>query len=79
MLPDAVDTGLWDQSGTTALKPRAMLTPDHVAAFILYLLGLPRDVYLLNPVIAPVALRGRKGSGGKPAPTPAPSTPESPT
>jgi len=79
VLPDAVDTGLWDQSGTTALKPRAMLTPDHVAAFILYLLGLPRDVYLLNPVIAPVALRGRKGSGGKPAPTPAPSTPESPT
>jgi NAD(P)-dependent dehydrogenase (short-subunit alcohol dehydrogenase family) len=63
VLPDAVDTGLWDQSGTVALKPRAMLKPDHVAAFILYLLSLPRDAYLLNSVIAPVPLRGRRGGG----------------
>ena len=65
VLPDAVDTGLWDQSGTAALKPRAMLQADHVAAFILYLLTLPRDAYLLNSVIAPVPLRGRRGGGAK--------------
>lgn len=63
VLPDAVDTGLWDQSGTAALKPRAMLMPGQVAAFIAYLLTLPRDAYLLNSVIAPIALRGRKGPG----------------
>lgn len=67
VLPDAVDTGLWDQSGTVALKPQAMLQPDDVAAFILYLLGLPRDAYLLNSVIAPMPRRGRKGGGAKAA------------
>jgi NAD(P)-dependent dehydrogenase (short-subunit alcohol dehydrogenase family) len=65
VLPDAVDTALWDQSGTAALKPRAMLSPAHVARFITYLVTLPRDAYLLNPVVAPVPLRVRRG---KPAP-----------
>ncbi|MBL4812913.1 MAG: SDR family oxidoreductase, partial [Rhodobacteraceae bacterium] len=60
VLPDAVDTGLWDQSGTAALKPRLMLTPEHVAQFICYLLSLPRDAYLLNSVIAPIPVRRRK-------------------
>lgn len=61
LLPDAVDTGLWGQSGGVALKPQAMLTPDRVAALLLYLLALPRDTYLLNPVVAPVPSRRRKG------------------
>lgn len=60
VLPDAVDTGLWDQSGTAALKPRTMLGPDQVASFIHYLLTLPRDAYLLNPVVAPIPVRKRK-------------------
>jgi NAD(P)-dependent dehydrogenase (short-subunit alcohol dehydrogenase family) len=62
LLPDAVDTGLWSQSGGTALKPRNMLTPDRVAALICYLLALPRDTYLLNSVVAPMATRRRKGA-----------------
>lgn len=61
LLPDAVDTGIWDQSGAVALKPRLMLSPERVAQFILYLVTLPRDTYLLNPVVAPVPQRQRKG------------------
>ena len=61
LLPDAVDTGLWGQSGGVALKPQAMLEPSRVAALLLYLLALPRDTYLLNPVVAPVPSRRRKG------------------
>ena len=60
LLPDAVDTGLWEQSGNLALKPRVMLTPDNVGAFIAYLLALPRDAYLRNPVVAPIPQRRRK-------------------
>ena len=61
LLPDAVDTGLWGQAGGTALKPRTMLSPDRVAALIVYLLSLPRDTYLLNSVVMPVPTRRRKG------------------
>ncbi len=60
LLPDAVDTTIWEQSGGLALKPRLMLTPERVAAFIAYLVTLPRDTFLLNPVVAPVPLRVRK-------------------
>lgn len=62
LLPDAVDTGLWSQAGGTALKPRAMLAPERVAALIAYLLSLPRDTYLLNSVVVPMAVRRRKGA-----------------
>ena len=61
LLPDAVDTGLWGQAGGSALKPRNMLSPDRVAALIVYLLSLPRDTYLLNSVVVPVPSRRRKG------------------
>ena len=60
VLPDAVDTGLWSQSGGVALKPQAMLEPARVAELLVYLLALPRDTYLLNPVIVPVPSRRRK-------------------
>jgi NAD(P)-dependent dehydrogenase (short-subunit alcohol dehydrogenase family) len=63
LLPDAVDTGLWAQSGGTALKPQAMLSAERIAALILYMLALPRDSYLLNQVVAPVPQRRRKGKG----------------
>jgi NAD(P)-dependent dehydrogenase (short-subunit alcohol dehydrogenase family) len=68
LLPDAVDTTIWDQSGGLALKPRLMLTPERVANFIAYLVTLPRDTYLLNPVVAPVPLRQRRTKGNA-APT----------
>ncbi|MHA6326663.1 SDR family oxidoreductase [Roseivivax sp. CAU 1753] len=62
VLPDAVDTGLWDQSGTAALKPRHMLTPERVAAFVHYLVTLPRDAFLLNSVLSPIPMRKRRGN-----------------
>ncbi len=60
LLPDAVDTELWAQSGKAALKPQAMLTPDQVAALIVYMLALPRDAYLMNPVVAPLQQRRKR-------------------
>jgi NAD(P)-dependent dehydrogenase (short-subunit alcohol dehydrogenase family) len=70
LLPDAVDTPLWEQSGTTALRPRDLLPPDRVAAAILYLMLLPRDTYLLNPTLFPIRQRAKRkpaassGEGG---------------
>jgi NAD(P)-dependent dehydrogenase (short-subunit alcohol dehydrogenase family) len=60
ILPDAVDTPLWDQSGTAAIRPRELLPPDRVAAAILYLMMLPRDTYLLNPTLFPTRQRTRR-------------------
>ena len=64
LLPDAVDTPLWDQSGTASLKATEMLSPDRVAEFIEYLLTLPRDAFLLNPVLMPSRLKVRRAAGG---------------
>lgn len=64
ILPDAVDTPLWDQNGPAAMRAPLALRPERVAEFICYLLELPRDAYLLNPVIAPFGgSRKRKGGG----------------
>lgn len=65
LLPDAVDTALWEQSGSAALKPRAMLSADRVAEFVLYLLTLPRDAFLLNPMLYPLRSRGRRGAADR--------------
>lgn len=62
VLPDAVATPLWDQNGPGALKPPQTLPPQRVGEFIAYLLAMPRDTYLMNPVIAPFkAKKKRKG------------------
>lgn len=66
LLPDAVDTKLWEQSGSAALRPRAMLPPDRVAEFVLYLLTLPRDTFLLNPLLYPLPPRRRRAATGEP-------------
>jgi NAD(P)-dependent dehydrogenase (short-subunit alcohol dehydrogenase family) len=58
LLPDAVETPLWQQNGPRALKPVNLITPERVAEFIRYMLALPRDAYLLNPVLAP--FKGRR-------------------
>jgi NAD(P)-dependent dehydrogenase (short-subunit alcohol dehydrogenase family) len=65
LLPDAVRTSLWDQSGTTALKPPHMLSPDRVAEFVLYLITLPRDAFLLNPMLYPLQVRTKRGTQPK--------------
>ena len=62
LLPDAVDTALWEQSGSAALKPRVMLSADRVAEVVLYLLTLPRDAFLLNPLLYALRPRGRRGA-----------------
>jgi NAD(P)-dependent dehydrogenase (short-subunit alcohol dehydrogenase family) len=63
LLPDAVDTPLWQQNGTESIKPPVSLPPERVAEFILYLLTLPRDTYLLNPTIAPLKIRKKRSKG----------------
>jgi 3-oxoacyl-[acyl-carrier protein] reductase len=66
VLPDAVDTPLWDQNGRTLPRPTAALPPSRVAALIVFLLSLPDDAMLLCPVIAPVrGRRDRSGSWGE--------------
>jgi NAD(P)-dependent dehydrogenase (short-subunit alcohol dehydrogenase family) len=62
VLPDAVDTQIWNQSGTVSLRPRDLLSPDSVAEFILFLLALPRDTFLMNPRISPTRRRTRKAN-----------------
>jgi len=65
LLPDAVRTTLWDQSGSTALKPPHMLSPDRVAEFVLCMITLPRDAFLLNPALYPLQVRTKRGSGSR--------------
>jgi len=60
VLPDAVETPLWNQNGPAALKPVNVLPPKRVAEFILFMLDLPRDTYLPNPVIAPMKQRKKR-------------------
>ncbi|QSJ20565.1 SDR family oxidoreductase [Nostoc sp. UHCC 0702] len=60
LLPDAVDTPLWNQNGSQAIKAPVALAPERVAEFIVYLLMLPRDTYLLNPTIAPIKSRRKR-------------------
>lgn len=59
LLPDAVDTPLWNQNGPIP-APEHSLDPDCVAATIEYLLALPADVILRNIEIAPFRTRRRK-------------------
>ena len=64
VLPDAVDTPLWDQNGPAAMRAPATLAPERVADFVCFLLELPRDTYLLNPVVATFKGRRRRKKGG---------------
>ena len=61
VLPDAVETPLWSQNGPAALKPPQTIPPERVAQLVCYMLALPRDTYLLNPVIAPCKTRKKRG------------------
>lgn len=56
IMPDAVDTPLWQQNGP--IRPDVALAPERVADLVCYLLALPDDTVLDNLVIAP--FRGRR-------------------
>lgn len=66
VLPDAVETSMWEQNGPIG-RPPNLLPPSRVADFIVYLLTLPDDTVLVGPVIAPVSRRRRAGGGRPPA------------
>jgi 3-oxoacyl-[acyl-carrier protein] reductase len=59
LLPDAVATPLWEQNGPVP-APADALPPERVADFITYLIELPEDCVLLNPVLTPFGGRRRK-------------------
>jgi NAD(P)-dependent dehydrogenase (short-subunit alcohol dehydrogenase family) len=69
VLPDAVDTPIWEQNGPIAAPPDA-LPPERVANVIVYLLTLPDDTMLVSPVIAPFRTRRRTAQGRPAAATP---------
>lgn len=52
LLPDMVDTPIWEQNQPVP-RPADMLPPERVASVILYMLTLPEDTLLLEPVVAP--------------------------
>ncbi|MCD8489377.1 SDR family NAD(P)-dependent oxidoreductase [Oscillatoria amoena NRMC-F 0135] len=58
ILPDAVDTPLWEQNGP--IKPEYALPATQVADLIVYMLTLPTDTMLVAPVIAPFRTRKRR-------------------
>jgi 3-oxoacyl-[acyl-carrier protein] reductase len=58
IIPGAVDTDLWTQNSPIP-RPDAMLPPSRVAELILYLLNLPPDTVLLEPVLLPFRQRTR--------------------
>ena len=60
VLPDAVDTPIWEQNGS--IRPEHALAPQRVADLILYLVTLPDDTVVLAPVIAPLRTRRRARS-----------------
>ena len=61
LLPDAIQTPLWDQNGPIA-APDFSLPPERVASLIEYMLKLPPDTVLQNVVIAPFRGRRRRSS-----------------
>ena len=66
VLPDSVDTPFWNQNGSQSIKAPITIPPERIAELILYLLTLPRDTLLLNPIIAP--FKSRKKRSKRPNP-----------
>ena len=57
VIPDAVDTPLWEQNGVITKSPPGALPPQRVAELILFCLSLPADTVCENLVIAPFRTR----------------------
>jgi 3-oxoacyl-[acyl-carrier protein] reductase len=58
ILPDAVDTPLWQQNVPIA-RTDEMLPPERIANLIIYMLTLPSDTLFIEPVVAPFRTRRR--------------------
>jgi NAD(P)-dependent dehydrogenase (short-subunit alcohol dehydrogenase family) len=59
ILPDAVDTPMWEQNGPLR-QPEESLPPDRVAELIAFMIGLPDDTMLGDVVIKAFKTRRRK-------------------
>ena len=59
VLPDAVNTPIWDQNGPVR-APKDSLPPERVADFVTYIASLPEDTVLGNLAILPFRTRRRK-------------------
>jgi NAD(P)-dependent dehydrogenase (short-subunit alcohol dehydrogenase family) len=60
ILPDAVDTPLWEQNGAIKTAPPQALPAERVAELIAFCLALPPDTICENLVIAPFRTRVSK-------------------
>jgi len=58
LLPDAVDTPIWQQNGP--IRPEHALDPARVAHLVTYMISLPRDTMISAPIIAPFRTRRRR-------------------
>jgi NAD(P)-dependent dehydrogenase (short-subunit alcohol dehydrogenase family) len=59
VLPDAVDTPMWDQNKPVR-PPEGSLAPDRVANLVCYLALLPEDTVLGNLIVLPFHTRRRR-------------------
>lgn len=66
VMPDAVDTPIWDQNGPVPCPPDA-LPPERVAELIVYLMSQPADTMLSGITIAPIRSRRRRKKEKDPA------------
>jgi NAD(P)-dependent dehydrogenase (short-subunit alcohol dehydrogenase family) len=64
LLPGAIDTGMWDQSGPLP-PPKDILAPERVADTILYLLALPADTIIETPIVKPLKRHAQVDLGGR--------------
>ena len=67
VLPDAVDTPLWDQNGP--IRPEHALPPERVGELIAFMASLPADTLMAAPVIAPFRTRKRVAKARDPGGT----------
>jgi len=65
LLPDAVDTPLWEQNGPLP-PPPGSLPAERVAEVIAFSLALPEDTFCANLVVAPLSVKRMRRRGRKP-------------
>jgi len=63
LLPGAIDTPMWDQNGPIH-RPEFALAPARVADVVLFMLTLPADTILREPVVEPFGAPSRDGWRG---------------